>query len=78
MKLTEFAKRFQSRQLAAKSLNVSYNHFCNLLAADTEVMQTYDGRWMTLTKYNKFFDDVDENDEFSATMEKLAAKRAKL
>lgn len=56
MKLKTFCDRYESRAKCAEALGVSPQHLTNLINKyDTEVVQLMDGRWMTLTKYNKCF-----------------------
>jgi len=56
MKLSKFAKKYDSRALCAEALGVSYHHLANLLALDNEVLELKNGAFILTNKYNKFFD----------------------
>jgi len=55
MKLSEFAKKYESRAKCAEALGVSYHHLANLLALDNEVLELKSGVFILTNKYNKFF-----------------------
>ena len=55
MKLSEFAKKYESRAKCAEALGVSYHHLANLLALDNDVLELKSGRFILTNKYNKYF-----------------------
>lgn len=44
------------RNLAAERIGISIHHLNNMISNDTKVELLADGRWIILTKYNKFID----------------------